>query len=631
MRKDMTTDALLTFEAYQQPALSDGTYQIMVNLYVTVPNAPVDGAYCIVRTFSVAGPRFQLDPSQIQAVFPVDGATDVNPDILPHVLFTRSTLPWERKAYAEASDPWPWVVILLFTESEAPAVQTVRLDALSSNASPWFPAITLENGQTGSDQTMVIDVPKSFLTQVLPGVQDIAYLAHVRATSMNDAPQDDGRVAAVIGNRLPRSPGRYFACLVSVENRYSASGFDYQGASNDDLIRLVCLKQWSFETSADSLDFAEILGALDRDHAALQLPPSGKNAQADAYLRAGYIAAPHHMRDAQQTASWYRGPLTSGPSASQLSLPASSSDALVFYDPASGMFDVSYAAAWELGRLLALQSQQVSSSLYRFKQAVTEQQCQIKQMAQYAHLPLRSRTAASWARANTALECPPSIIEWLQNKRLLQGVPFSYLVPDERMLPPESIRFFQVDSLWVNCLLDGAFAIGNVGHAIVERPVTANSNVSGFILRSSVVAGWPDLVMEATDAHDTALTLLRRDLLSNTVLIAFFAGTLQSVTLSPRPETLHFGVDPDLNDPTALVKPLRDESGDTLRINGESVTVPVPLRAQTIANVVDIEGLARNMSVELPGQTTGSAQFAFQLIEGAVGVKFNKTLTGSSS
>jgi hypothetical protein len=31
---------------------------------------------------------------------------------------------------------------------------------------------------------------------------------------------------------------------------------------------------------------------------------------------------------------------------------------------------------------------------------------------------------------------------WLARLKLLYGVPFNYLVPDEGMLPPESIRFF---------------------------------------------------------------------------------------------------------------------------------------------------------------------------------------------
>ena len=41
------------------------------------------------------------------------------------------------------------------------------------------------------------------------------------------------------------------------------------------------------------------------------------------------------------------------------------------------------------------------------------------------------------------LELPETVRSWFENLILLEGVPFRYLVPDECMLPAESIRFFQ--------------------------------------------------------------------------------------------------------------------------------------------------------------------------------------------
>src|SRR5262245_19805440 len=55
---------------------------------------------------------------------------------------------------------------------------------------------------------------------------------------------------------------------------------------------------------------------------------------------------------------------------------------------------------------------------------------------------------------------PELLSRWLGRLRLLKGVPFNYLIPDEGMLPPESIRFFYLDMNWVDALLDGAFSIG---------------------------------------------------------------------------------------------------------------------------------------------------------------------------
>jgi len=45
---------------------------------------------------------------------------------------------------------------------------------------------------------------------------------------------------------------------------------------------------------------------------------------------------------------------------------------------------------------------------------------------------------------------PPYMESFLAHIRLLVGVPFEYLIPDDRLLPPESIRFFYVDRSWTD-------------------------------------------------------------------------------------------------------------------------------------------------------------------------------------
>src|SRR5215469_12437256 len=60
-------------------------------------------------------------------------------------------------------------------------------------------------------------------------------------------------------------------------------------------------------------------------------------------------------------------------------------------------------------------------------------------------------------------EMPPYMESFLAHLRLLVGIPFDYLVPDERLLPDESIRFFYVDRSWTDRLVDGAIAVGKIG------------------------------------------------------------------------------------------------------------------------------------------------------------------------
>jgi hypothetical protein len=266
------------------------------------------------------------------------------------------------------------------------------------------------------------------------------------------------------------------------------------------------------------LSFKSLLMELDQDTFKLPMPKtlvqasgesdqSGRN-DASRYLEHSYVPMPHHLRNGETTASWYRGPLLSGPHQNvMLDPPVLAADHLLRYNKKLGMFDASYAAAWELGRLLILQAKNVSLALFNWKRAHAHR---LKGAGNdLAHLPFNLLPAK--------LEAPASLRTWLYNTALLEGVPFNYLVPDPRMLPKESIRFFHLDKLWVECLLDGAFSVGRVISSDLDRERTQHAQgdspiriaqhadsgkglpeeiVTGVLIRSEVVAGWPDLQVD---------------------------------------------------------------------------------------------------------------------------------------
>src|SRR5664279_5372131 len=85
---------------------------------------------------------------------------------------------------------------------------------------------------------------------------------------------------------------------------------------------------------------------------------------------------------------------------------------------------------------------------------------------------------------------PPYMEMFLAHLRLLIGVPFDYLVPDARLLPDESIRFFYVDRSWTDRLVDGAIAVGKIGtreqahHQAHAPAVNQQIDVSERIVRT---------------------------------------------------------------------------------------------------------------------------------------------------
>src|SRR5258708_17653809 len=78
--------------------------------------------YASTLQFSVDAPRFTLNPTDIHSVYPPSNQTGRFDNALPHVVFTRRTLPWERTLQGTAPElgkPFPpWMGLLLVQEDE---------------------------------------------------------------------------------------------------------------------------------------------------------------------------------------------------------------------------------------------------------------------------------------------------------------------------------------------------------------------------------------------------------------------------------------------------------------------------------------------------------------------------------
>lgn len=182
-------------------------------------------------------------------------------------------------------------------------------------------------------------------------------------------------------------------------------------------------------------------------------------------------------------------------------------------------------------------------------------------------------TSGTIAQSDVGSILPTSVLQWLAQRALLYGVPFDNLVPDPRMLPAESLRFFYVDRNWIDALLDGALSVGvqtsrdslfnqlmrNPLHRIVDSmlltvrdqmmgvdpppaPGTLGA-MAGFVLRSALLSGYPGLQVQAFDADGNPIKPLRLDLVSDNVMLGIFADTPAKVSFSQPGEGLVFGTE----------------------------------------------------------------------------------------
>ncbi|MFQ6199060.1 hypothetical protein [Streptomyces sp. NPDC000405] len=204
-----------------------------------------------------------------------------------------------------------------------------------------------------------------------------------------------------------------------------------------------------------------------------------------------------------------------------------------------------------------------------------------------------------------------AVRDWLLRLRNLTGVPFAHLVPDARMLPAESLRFFHVDADWTTTLVEGALSVGLAhrfdftGDDLVFGPQGAlpepTAPVTGLLLRSKLVSGWPALEVRPFAAPhetegETPLRVLRREALAEDVLLVLFEGVPGRVEIAEPQQGVHFGIDePDNGRATA---PL-DDGIIRLRSVVETKTVHI---GQETGTAFPSDGSGLHDYVRKPGE-----------------------------
>jgi hypothetical protein len=383
---------------------------------------------------------------------------------------------------------------------------------------------------------------------------------------------------------------------------------------------------------------------------------------ANRLLAAGSAPIPYRLRSGDRTVAWVRGPLVAALASdgfvAQLPLPVWSGDELMLFDKTTGMFDASYAVAWELGRLEALADRQFAVALAQWKRARAQHAARLRVEADSAFLP--------HAAAQPDLkDFPPLAAAFLSELARLGSLPPAHLLPHPGLLPlahpPSgsaigSFRFVDVDPQWVECLVDGALSVGRVtgGERVRDaqhrRSLPTRTAMKGFLLRSQVVTDYPDLAFDgyalvpppdgaAPDWKTATWTPLTpvtvRRLAPDTLFVLFdvgTAGSLDRVDLHLPAEGMHFGF--PLYGTTGVqsyVVDLRDPETGTELLDNNKVTRTFPLPADAFRpnqatplalRVVALDQLATALQGQLQGApadfATHPACVALQLLDGPV-------------
>jgi hypothetical protein len=248
---------------------------------------------------------------------------------------------------------------------------------------------------------------------------------------------------------------------------------------------------------------------------------------------------------------------------------------------------------------------------------------------------------------------PDGARSWLAALRLLSGVPFQHIVADERLLPPESARFFYIDRTWTDALIQGALSVGAVTDADrallqqvypairddldqAERLVRVTGGegeagtadvLTGLLLNSQAVSGWPGIHVNAyranvaddsPQADPSRLHLMRLEQLSTSVLLAIFDGVPEIVHVDEPRHGVQFGVQESAGSSpgnwsyTLPVRRNAATTGDLTESSAAADQLAVPFRANA-PGVVDMSALQQSIVTQIGGAATAS-EFALQMI-----------------
>lgn len=687
------------------PPMVAGKYAVEANQEVLKDGVAIQS---ISKTFDlgVDAARFTLQPIDIYSVYPPANKSGIYSGTLPSVVFSRRTLPWERTIDGKppafqrndtpeddqnpiASPPVPWMAVLLFDEDEMKGlkinISTVKdiLPSSHSNSKITCPEIS-ESTATGdsilklmewekpTDGCYTIDITKEQFEEQIPSMASLSYLAHAKEVNilhkdkegiLDIVPKEEkegegetGMFSVLVGNKLPVVGKSHTAIVVSLEGYANY----LEGASSKKIIptgnsvRLVVLANWNFDNSGEA-SFLSLVEGIETKSMKI-IKSSDATNELTPFFESGYTALEHLTRVGAKTVSWYHGPFVPQlASASSKKITFSSSDSALRYDKSTGLFDVSFAAAWQLGRILALQNKEYAKAMLNWRMAQQQSITRKKQQEAIGiivkndtDIPVKDKVIQYLGHLNNVTipqsvalieekdtsEIPKEVVTFLQQLYKFHGVPFSYLIPHEFYLEKNhqslgkeysgTLSTFYIDPNWIEALLDGALSIGRIQNTdvLLDRIISSGLiidgyidqktreeqedrrvlNVTGFLLRSDLVSGWRGLEIEAYDGEGKLLPAIRFERISDAIFLGIFNGNIASVTIRQPYEGLHFGIKINSSErgKEVYAKNLKKYDGTNQKIPDGTADVDTELNDTLIKNgIIDIEGLAKLMKQKL--------------------------------
>lgn len=336
-----------------EPSAKSGKHTLSASQSV-IQNGAAVGNYFAEQEYIISHSAFTLGAEEVFGVYPPNGEAGDFKNTIPYITFNDRTLPW---VFGEK----PFIALLVLKSDEVVgqgeiAVKDLFLSVPDTFFPPksCFPNVYAEDD---SDFCRFIDISAQTYKDIFPSSADIPLLAHAKLLDLSRATDEicgkDGYFSVVLANRfVPSDPDGETTCVCHLVTVF---GYGESIPAEFDKVRLVSLYSWNIRSHGEmGRPFITLTDGLS------------KNCGTIGYGRCGGEAAikPHYTRTGEMTYSVYRSPLAPQEikEIPQLS-GAHTADGRLIYDEEVGIFDVSYAAAFQLGRLITLSQPKIAEKL----------------------------------------------------------------------------------------------------------------------------------------------------------------------------------------------------------------------------------------------------------------------------
>lgn len=417
---------LFSFFAPSIPA--DQTYKITVTQSVT-PNTIIVPDF-LPQEFTIFAPRVKLEKGDIHSVFPPPHHAAIG-NILPHIIFNDPHIPWEREAFPTTLKETriPWLAVIPFELEELrltdeqlavgglfkqtgvmhqSATMTLRMTA-GDAAAAADPAVKLpfprppdsKNGGIAVDTMLDMIFVDPHLAYALlgaertkdtafkktPDLDKYSYFSHVRQV-------DDSLYSVLFSHRTGPcnidKPKPIVVHLVALDGLGDIELMDPDSGDAKlpgNKVGFISLHSWTYTCNPpqgpDIGAAMSNLGAQAQQMFCLPkveaCPPNTTSEIHTAMndrLEAGYTLVRHRLPTGELTVAFYRSPLTPVPVA-QINPPdwptqSNFGTDYQILDRVTGVMDISYSVAFQLGKALALADAAFHTCLARVRVTLYE-------------------------------------------------------------------------------------------------------------------------------------------------------------------------------------------------------------------------------------------------------------------